>query len=292
MLLSMKQRIRFIVFASAAVVLLVAAYAYRWDIRDAWSAWKAPRLPSASKFVPPGSEIGILPGEPSGVEGGVATSQNFIVVSSPPIPQKKNVDPFENRGPLPSEANLDVPFTTQAPYQNWDYPYQEACEEASIIMADAFYRGKSGKISDEDAKRAIDAIVAYENKTLGFYKDTDAEQTAEVIKGYFGYEDVLVRPVKSADDIRRVVANGYPVILPAAGKLLKNPNFRNGGPLYHMLVVKGYTKDRFITNDPGTRRGADYTYAVDVLMNAIHDWNGGDVTNGAKLMIVILPKRS
>ena len=60
------------------------------------------------------------------------------------------------------------------------------------------------------------------------------------------------------------------------------------GPLYHMLVVKGYTKDgTIITNDPGTRRGADFLYDPDALFNAVHDWNGGNVNEGAKVMVVV-----
>ena len=57
-----------------------------------------------------------------------------------------------------------------------------------------------------------------------------------------------------------------------------------------MLVVKGYTKDgKWITNDPGTRRGADYVYSNDVLMNAIHSFNKQDMRKGAQEFIVVLP---
>ena len=50
---------------------------------------------------------------------------------------------------------------------------------------------------------------------------------------------------------------GVPVLLPAAGRLLRNPYFSGQGPLYHMLVVKGYTRDgKIITDDPGTRLAA------------------------------------
>ncbi|MFH1620978.1 MAG: C39 family peptidase [Patescibacteria group bacterium] len=263
-------------------------YVYRWDINDAWSAWSAPKLPEAHKYEPAQADINLNSDQNSPFEGGVATSQNYILVSSPPSSPKK-IDPFENIGSLPLEVNLEIPFTTQAPYQNWDYPYQEACEEASAIMVDAFYKGEEGVIPIEKAKQAIDDFVAYENKALGYYKDTNATDLAKAVRGHFGYAEVIIKPVISINDIKRVVANGFPVILPAAGKLLNNPNFRNGGPLYHMLVVKGYTGNKIITNDPGTRRGADYVYSADVLMNAIHDWNGGDVENGEKIMIVIMP---
>ena len=56
-----------------------------------------------------------------------------------------------------------------------------------------------------------------------------------------------------------------------------------------MVVVRGWTIDKIITNDPGTRRGEEFTYDPDVLFNAIHDWNDGDVYNGQKAMITIYP---
>ena len=267
---------------------MVLAFVFRGDIREAWSAWRAPKLPVAEKFHAPSGPLTATTDD-SPIEGGVATSEHFTIVTSPPKPI---VNPLQNNGPLPAEANLDVPFTSQAPTGDWSMPYQEACEETSAIMVDAFYRGISGNIPADQATKAINAVVNYENKTIGSYTDTTAAQTAQFIKGYFGYSTVLVLPLSSVNDLKRAVANGYPVIVPASGKELPNPNFRNGGPLYHMLVVKGYTADRIITNDPGTHLGADFTYTYDGLMNAAHDWNGGDVTHGAPVMIIILPNAS
>ena len=88
--------------------------------------------------------------------------------------------------------------------------------------------------------------------------------------------------------IKEQIAQNNPVILPAAGRELKNPNFKAPGPLYHMLVVRGWLSDgRIITNDPGTRRGEGYIYDKSVLWDAIHDWNGGNVASGQKVMIVV-----
>ena len=78
--------------------------------------------------------------------------------------------------------------------------------------------------------------------------------------------------------------------MPAAGRELGNPNFTGEGPLYHMYVIRGYTADTFITNDPGTRNGENYIYAIDVVMNSIGDWNNGDPTNGAKRIFYIEPR--
>lgn len=275
----------------AAVCAVVVLYVFRGDIRDAWSRWNAPTLPSAQQFRPPSTGPVGLTGDDSGsIEGGSATSEHYTLVTSPPKAPAK-ADPFAVNGPLPEEANLDVPFTSQAPTGNWDLPFQEACEEASAIMVDAFYRGITGNIPADQATKAINAVVEYEKKTLGYYEDTNASETAGVIKGYFKYKEVLIKSLTSASQIKQAVANGYPVIIPASGKLLPNPYFRNGGPPYHMLVVKGYTNTHFITNDPGTRRGADFTYTFDALMNAAHDWNGGDVTHGAPLIMVVIPNQ-
>lgn len=271
----------------ALIVSCSVSYVYRSDIRDAWSAWRAPRLPLGVKFELHHPDV-LRVEQNSQIEGGSATSEHFVLISSPtPTPPKD--DPFADRGALPKEANLDVPFSSQAPTGDWSMPYQEACEETSAMMVDAYYKGKSGTIPAGEAAKTILAVVAYEQKILGYYRDTDVQATAKFIREFFKPTDVIVRPLKNVDEIKRAIANGYPVIVPAAGKLLPNPNFRNGGPLYHMLVVKGYTKDVLITNDPGTRVGANFTYRTQDFLHAAHDWNGGDVMHGAPMMIVVIP---
>ena len=187
---------------------------------------------------------------------------------------------------LPSEINLAIPFTVQAPNANWDEVHQEFCEEAAILMAISYVRGWD--ISSADyADQKMFEIKTFEEKRFGYYKDTTAEETATIIAEYYNYKFRLVYD-PTLEDIKTALVQGKPVIAPAAGRLLGNPYFRRPGPLYHMLVIKGYTKTgNFITNDPGTRRGADFIYVPDVLMNAIHDWNGGDVENGKKVIIIV-----
>jgi hypothetical protein len=233
-----------------------------------------------------------VPESLSPFEPGYSTSQHYVLETSPTVKTAGASDPLSFQGTLPDDVNLSVPFTSQAPNGNWDMPYQEACEEASAIMVDAFYRGETGKIDPAAADAAILKVVGFENATLGFYKDTTAEEIAKVIKGYYGYSDVIVKPFSSADDLKKVLALGYPVMVPFAGKLLGNPNFRNGGPLYHMMVIRGYTPSYFITNDPGTRKGEGYTYWYDTILKAAHDWNGGNVTEGARVMLVVIPNPS
>lgn len=188
---------------------------------------------------------------------------------------------------LPAEFDLAVPFTTQSPYAEWTEQDEESCEEAASLIVHYYWQNKT--FTKEVAKRELQKIVDFENEHLGKYKDTTAEETAQIIRDMWGYKRVDVRHDVTIEDIKQEVAQGRPVILPTAGRLLGNPNFKSPGPLYHMLVVRGWTKNMIITNDPGTRKGEGYQYKPETLFNAIHDWNNGDVNNGQKVMIVVWP---
>lgn len=281
--------------ALLVLVMGVSAYLGRGYLRDAYDAWRAPNLPPATAYRPSVRPVGsvTVPEGPSPFEAGYSTSEHYMLETDPVMKaQPSDTDLLSFTGTLPTEVNLAVPFMSQAPTADWGEPYQEACEEASAIMVDAFYRGESGVMDILKADAAIQKFVGYEKGSLGFYEDTTAAELAKVIRDYYGYRDVVVQPFDTTDDLKRVVALGYPVIVPMSGKLLNNPNFRNGGPLYHMLVIRGYANGLFITNDPGTRKGEGYTYDEVTIMNAAHDWNGGEVTNGQRVMLVIIPNPS
>jgi hypothetical protein len=191
--------------------------------------------------------------------------------------------------PLPKQFNLAVPFVRQAPTNNWDATHEETCEEAAALTV-IYYWQKVKNPTAVQMEAQYTKMIKYENKSFGDFKDTTAVQTAKMIKDVYGYKRVDVLPMTSLDDAKRHVLAGRPVIIPSAGKLLKNPNFKNGGPLYHNLVIRGWLADgRIITNDPGTRKGEGYVYKANILWNAIHDWNGGKVTAGKKVMIVVYP---
>jgi len=181
------------------------------------------------------------------------------------------------------EINLDVPFMVQAPKVNWDLPYQEACEEASLIMVHYYWQGK--ELTTELAEQEIQDLVAWQMEKLGDYQDTTIEQTAWIAENYWHYQTEIVEN-PSIEIIKNYLSLGYPVIAPFYGKAIGNPYYSGDGPLYHMLVIKGFYDDQLITNDPGTKRGADYLYDYQLLA-ALHDWYDGDVANGpARILIV------
>ncbi|MDZ4221418.1 MAG: C39 family peptidase, partial [Patescibacteria group bacterium] len=177
---------------------------------------------------------------------------------------------------IPAAYNLAIPFQSQAPHANWDLPYGEACEEASLIMADRFFKGES--LGPEEMDAEILRVVDWEKETFGYYEDTKAAEVVVMAREYFGLNATLDYDVSVAN-IKSHLAANKAVVVPAAGRMLKNPYFSGEGPVYHMLVIRGYTDTHFIANDPGTKRGGSFLYAYDVLIDAIHDWplaQGGD----------------
>lgn len=258
----MRHPARLIVLVGVLAVIGVAVV-FRVRLREAWEAWRAPGLP---------------PAQEAGLPQPINQNGNRNAAVEPSVPAV-----------LPAEMNLKVPFTSQAPHANWDEDHEEFCEEASVLMVGRYFSQRT--IADkDDAEQALQQLKARELELFGYFKDTTAAETAQLLEDRYPVEtELLTDP--TAEQIRQAVAAGFPVIIPAAGRQLNNPNFKQPGPLYHMLVVKGYLKDgQFITNDPGTRKGADYLYPAERILTALHDWNGGDVDRGARVVIVVSPR--
>ena len=152
-------------------------------------------------------------------------------------------------------------------------------------MAAAFLGADVDLSSANAADAEILDIVDHQLSLLGIYLDTTAEETERFADARYPELDFEVVVNPTVDQMKGFVAAGQPVIVPAAGKQLGNPFFSGEGPLYHMLVVRGYTSTGFITNDPGTRRGEQFVYPYSTIMSAMGDWNGGDPANGAKVVI-------
>lgn len=213
----------------------------------------------------------------------VASMRPSVAPAASPV-----ITPAAPSIPFPAEINLAVPFTVQAPHAIWEEPYKEFCEEASALMAASYVLNESLPSADvADAK--LLAIKEFEATRFGYWQDTTAAETAIVLREYFKIKDVALIEQPTVNDIKQALSVGKLVIMPAAGQQLYNPYFRAPGPPYHMLVIKGYTADgRFITNDPGTRHGADYIYDEAIIMNAMHDWRSdGKVELGRKVILVV-----
>mgnify|MGYP001612522819 CR=1 FL=1 len=89
---------------------------------------------------------------------------------------------------LKSAILLPVPFTPQAPTANWDQLHNEACEEASIIMANAYFSSSpsapgKGRIQEKSnqsnadnmlidpktVESEIQKLTDWQQQTFGYY---------------------------------------------------------------------------------------------------------------------------
>ena len=188
-----------------------------------------------------------------------------------------------------------VPFTSQAPFAEWHIPqFQNACEEASLLMAAHWISGKP--LTKEVAKEEILALETFEEKRFGTAIDTSIEDTQKILEEYFEVSGSRIHYDIESQDIARAIGKGSVVIIPADGTKLKNPNFRPPGPTRHMLIIIGYdavTKE-FITHDPGTRQGANFRYPEKTLYSAILDYATGDhlPPKGERKVMLVIPKSS
>jgi len=163
-----------------------------------------------------------------------------------------------------------------------------------MIMVDAYFNDRP--LTAHTAEQAILNLVTWETDH-GYQVDVTAEEAVKILTDYFSLNATVVTDV-TVDRIKTELSGGKLIIVPAAGRELGNPNFQQPGPIYHMLVIRGYDGTRFITNDPGTRKGERFVYAYDTLLSAIHDWDhdraadgmtDDEIAQGRKVMIVVGP---
>lgn len=183
-----------------------------------------------------------------------------------------------------ASTSLSVPYTSQAPFGDWSQPWQDTCEETSILMTDYFYASKN--ISKETARDEILRILRIKENTYGFSLDENATKVASMINNFFPWEAYLVYN-PTLDEIKSQIDSGHPVIVPYYGKALYNPYFSRSGPEYHMNVIVGYDDEtqKFIVHETGMNTGSNFKYAYNTILDAIHDFVPGKTQTGAKVAV-------
>ncbi len=225
----------------------------------------------------------------SSAAASVASSVAPVPASSTPV-QTGDFDPLANIDvtAIPAKFTINVPFMAQAPTADWTDALNEACEEASLYNVEK-YLSKQAMPSAAQAEKDLYAMIEWQTQN-GYEWDINADQVAEVARKYLKRSAIVYADKDVTEqNIKALIANGHPVIIPAAGQMLGNPYFSGDGPPYHMLVIVGYDAQGFITNDVGTRRGDKYRYSVTTIMNSIHDWTGEKetITRGRKAIVVV-----
>lgn len=173
--------------------------------------------------------------------------------------------------PIPHTVTHAVPFSTQAPTDNWEG--NKDCEETSIIMARAFLEGNtSERLPVGQVDRELAELKSWEQEHLGYNRDTGADDTARVASEAAGLKTRIIKDY-SADDLKKILAEGELVLLTIDASRLGNARYPADIPFYHMVVVTGYEGDNFFVNDPGTDSGKGNIYSFGVLNYSAADWN-------------------
>jgi len=219
----------------------------------------------------------------------ISQPQNEIAAPETKVESSSDLSPVpapaSDPTPPPAKFLLPIPFYSQAPLSKWDAFHEEMCEEASVLNAGLYLENK--KPTKDQFETDLQGMQKIETSDIGAWKSTTIAETKKLVDIYFAgkfQSKTIDNP--TIIDIETEIAAGHPVVVPLAGREIGNPNFTPPGPVYHMLVLKGYDSQNFIANDVGTRRGDSYTYAKEVIMQNMHDWNAKDIHLGARRILV------
>lgn len=193
---------------------------------------------------------------------------------------------------LPNKYLIKTAFVEQSPEKNWDQPWQDACEEASLLTVDFYYKNKSS--SSEIIRDSILNMLSFE-ETRNYTSDMNISQMAIVGQDYLGYKSQIIEN-PTIDQIKKYINQDIPIIITANGKTLyqENKHFKSGGPYYHSLVILGFDEDKkqFIVHDVGTQFGAYFHYSYSLLLESIHDFPSSgqkeDINDGQKRVLILL----
>ena len=194
---------------------------------------------------------------------------------------------------LPDKHLIETAFVPQSPEKNWDQPWQDACEEASLLTVDYYYRNIT-QSDPQTIKNDLLKIIEFENQQ-SFTHDINLDQMSLVAANYFKYSPQIIDN-PTIDDLKKYLSQNIPVIVPANGKTLyrENKHFKDGGPYYHNLIILGYdnNQQKFTVHDVGTQFGAYFKYTYSLLMESIHDFPQSlkkeDINQGDKKVLILI----
>jgi hypothetical protein len=194
--------------------------------------------------------------------------------------------------PLPAQILLQVPFTTQAPLNNWAQ-HQESCEAATLTMLVAYWQHNASLVLDP---RAADASI---NQIDAWKSQPDLNNTmmGQLAEQHFGYTYQLVPNDPHA--IAEQLAAGRPLIAEVRTHALGNSRYpgysnhfeQNGWSVPHFILIIGYDATGVWLNDPGISWGRGYHISYAQLAHAIDSLDQHHpALNQGQVLLVVAPE--
>ena len=173
---------------------------------------------------------------------------------------------------LPDHMLLQVPFTTQAPLNNWAQ-HQESCEAANLTMLYYYWTNHQDVVIDPHAAdNLINQIDRW--KPAPDLNDTMLGELAQQRLGYT-YRIVANDPKVIAEQL----SAGRPLLAEVRTHGLGNTHYpgysshfeQAGWSVPHFVTIIGYDSSGVWLNDPGISAGRGYHISYAQLAHAIDD---------------------
>ena len=194
------------------------------------------------------------------------------VVQPQPLPTVGQAIEARPAPPPPDHILLQVPFTTQAPLNNWAQ-HQESCEAATLSMLISYWRHDSSVVIDPHiADGMIAAIDSWKPQP-----DLTDKMMGDLAQQHWGYRYEIVPNDPKA--IATHLAAGRPLIAEVRTHGLGNPRYpgysnhfeQQGWSVPHFILIIGYDSTGVFLNDPGISWGRGYHISYAQLTHAIDD---------------------
>jgi hypothetical protein len=173
---------------------------------------------------------------------------------------------------VPSHLLLQVPFTTQAPLNNWAQ-HQESCEAANLTMLVGYWQHDTSVVIDpHSADATIKQIDSWKSQP-----DLNDTMMGRLAQQHFGYSYQILpnNPTVIAEQL----SAGRPLLAEVRTHGLGNPRYpgysshyeQTGWSVPHFVLIIGYDSSGVWLNDPGISWGRGYHISYAQLTHAIDD---------------------
>ena len=173
---------------------------------------------------------------------------------------------------LPDHMLIQVPFTTQAPLNNWAQ-HQESCEAANLTMLFEYWNNDSDVVINANtADSMIRQIDSWKPQP-----DLNDTMLGQLARQHFGYTYRLLP--NDPKVIAEQLSAGRPLLAEVRTHGLGNSHYpgytthfeQNGYSVPHFVTIIGYDSSGVWLNDPGISWGRGYHISYTQLTHAIDD---------------------